>query len=652
MFSTKPWCFEETRRRSTRRDPFEAEFFSGEGETEDSYGRTDALVREVLQNSLDASLRSGPVRVRFALSDAGHALGPEKSAAYLGGLVEHLDALKNDCVNTGRAVPAMSFLAIEDFGTRGLVGDPELTRDPEPDHAEDESFYWFWRNIGRSGKRGSARGRWGLGKTVFPSSSKINCLFGYTIRASDSRRMIMGQAITKIHKVGTREYEPEGFFCDPDARGEVQLPFTDPRVISRFVSDFGLSRKDETGLSVVVPYPLDFFRPEDVIRSVLVHFFVPIIKRELVVDVSGPGIDDTRINADTIRTVAAGLTWNGSLTDKKHAPPPLDFAEWAIRQQREMAMRFLNVAGDTTAPQWSENLFPPGMLDELRREFRDGQRLAIRVPVTIERKGGGRIGTYFDAFIEPVTDVTRGEDYFVREGMTISQISTLAGCRGVRGLVLVDHEILSTLLGDAEGPAHTKWGENESRPDEKYEKWKWRVRFVKNSLSKLVGHLSPPPDKLEIDLLHDVFSIEDPKKTGHGKTRGRSPKPGEEPPEPLVIPEIDAPRPFRVVPLEDPHGFRIRTGDTPAAIPIRLRVRVAYDVPDGNPFSGANYSPFDFVFDDGASTPVDVTHRGILFVNREDNRIEFDVLDQDFDLEVTGFDPLRDLIVDVREVKE
>lgn len=196
-------------------------------------------------------------------------------------------------------------------------------------------------------------------------------------------------------------------------------------------------------------------------------------------------------------------------------------------QQRELSFQFLKPAGETTAPQWSEGLFPAEALASLRMNFADGQRVAIRVPLTLEMKDGAKNATYFDAFLEPAPSLGKGEDYFVREGMTISQISTLTGARGVRGLVLVDHEHLSSLLGDSEGPAHTKWGENESRPGERYEKWVSRLRFVKHSLAKLVQYLSPPPEKLEFDLLQDIFSIDDPSKVGHSKKRGKLPKDGD-----------------------------------------------------------------------------------------------------------------------------
>ena len=41
-----------------------------------------------------------------------------------------------------------------------------------PNPADNEHFYWFFRNIGRSGKRDEDAGSWGLGKWVFPDASK------------------------------------------------------------------------------------------------------------------------------------------------------------------------------------------------------------------------------------------------------------------------------------------------------------------------------------------------------------------------------------------------------------------------------------------------------------------------------------------------
>src|SRR5262249_31613702 len=148
------------------------------------------------------------VHVRFFLSREGMQIPPEKAASYLDGLTPHLSALNNELAANPRGAAPMSFLVIEDFGTRGLTGDDRRNEDPSPETEEQakQSFYWFWRNVGRPGKSGNDRGRWGLGKTVFPATSRINTLFGLTRRSTDNRVLLMGQAVTKVHSMGDQEY--------------------------------------------------------------------------------------------------------------------------------------------------------------------------------------------------------------------------------------------------------------------------------------------------------------------------------------------------------------------------------------------------------------------------------------------------------------
>jgi hypothetical protein len=630
------WSFEKSPPRQVRRDPFEAEFFTGDDDEDRESSRTDSLVREVIQNSLDASRNEGPVRVRFAVDLARQRTPQERAHLYLSRLVDHLDALGNEKVNRRVGVPEMDFLLIEDFGTHGLTGEPSRNDDPPVGAAGlPESFYWFWRNIGRSGKQGLNRGRWGLGKTVFPSSSRINAFFGLTIRSDDRRPLLMGQAITKIHKLGDTEYLPEAFFHDPTHSDAelIQMPFEAAAVIDQFRHDFQLERKDEPGLSVVIPYPIGRFSSADLIRSVVLHFFVPILQGLLEVEVVGE--EGTRVLLDhrSITDQASRINWNGSPRKKLHRMPPFELARWAIARQRSNDLTLLCLAGAAGVPQWGEDLFPRGLVDQLRQQIDRGDAIALRVPMTIEKKDGGRVESHFDVFLQRNSEGSRSDDYFVRGGMTISGITSLSGIRGVLGLVLVDHSELSTLLGDTEGPAHTEWGTGETRPEERYVRWKRRVTFVRNSVAKLFGLLSPPPKGLLEDLLRDIFSIEVP---SPGRP-SRSNRPGARTPgDPGPIPPAP-PRPFTLV--QDAGGFRVSNTDQKP--PERIRVRVAYDMPKGNPLS--MWSHFDFIFDDGRASPIRFQSRGARIENRKDNEFEIAPDEPIFEVEVSGFDLKRDL---------
>jgi hypothetical protein len=64
------WVFSELRGDDVRRGPNETELFKTEQTAEGEYAGTDALVREVLQNAIDAGSGNGPVRVRLAVHEA------------------------------------------------------------------------------------------------------------------------------------------------------------------------------------------------------------------------------------------------------------------------------------------------------------------------------------------------------------------------------------------------------------------------------------------------------------------------------------------------------------------------------------------------------------------------------------------------------
>ena len=633
------WEFEKVNPRNVRRDPFEAAFFAGEEESEEVYGRTDSLVREVLQNSLDARIDERPAEVRFAISLPSQRLALDIASRYLHGLPEHLEVMENEIVNARSGTPPMTWLAIEDFNTRGLTGDPARTSDPSED-AEREAFYWFWRNIGRSGKGGTDRGRWGLGKTVFPAASAINALFGLTIRHDDERRLLMGQAVTRAHTLNSVDYQPEAFFHDNRVGDGVQMPCEDPAWLSQFVDDFSLKRRGgQPGLSVVVPYPFSRLKAKELLRSVVVHYFLAIIRGELIVRVEGPDCPETVLNRDTIRMVTDGIEWdNRRRAQKKHAAPPFDLVEWAI-ETKKTDIRSLNLAGRTRVPEWTDELFPTGLREQLRGELSAGQRICARVPMTVELKQGVFQETAFDVFIERDANLDRGEDYFVRGGMTIAGVSTLGSTRGYRGLVFVDDPILSALLGDTEGPAHNDWSTGESRPDRTYAKWKRRVGFVKNSLQKLIGLLAPPPVGLDIDLLRDIFWLPEEGEGIPSETKGRRSKKKHAPPPPPPPPPPPSPKPYRIT--WSTGGFKVAsTGDGVA--PSRITVQAAYDIDDGNPLR--NWSPFDFAFE---KAPITVSAEGGQFEVKAGNRLEFVPDGNDFEIQAIGFDLARDVYVSV-----
>src|SRR5262249_44402719 len=144
------WVFEELRGAAVRREPNEAVLFKTEQTGEGEYAGNDHLVREILQNAVDARAGGEPVRVRFAIYAPEDAPAPARLAHYFQRLRTPLAGRQIDFDPDGVPNMPCRFLVCEDFGTRGLEGDTSLFQDPPPGVQSREDFFWFWRNIGRS----------------------------------------------------------------------------------------------------------------------------------------------------------------------------------------------------------------------------------------------------------------------------------------------------------------------------------------------------------------------------------------------------------------------------------------------------------------------------------------------------------------------
>ena len=122
------WRFREMQPGEMNVDPIEGEFFT----TEALRSITDALIRESIQNSLDASAGSEPVTVRFShhLNPVARADSNELRKLYIDGLSPHLLSKHSGLQETPPLVEPLSFIVIEDYGTRGLQGDILQYDDP------------------------------------------------------------------------------------------------------------------------------------------------------------------------------------------------------------------------------------------------------------------------------------------------------------------------------------------------------------------------------------------------------------------------------------------------------------------------------------------------------------------------------------------
>lgn len=636
------WAFAELRGDDVRRDPNEAELFKTEQTAEGEYAGTDALVREILQNSIDARCGDAPVRVRLAIHDVREAPSAARLAHYFARLQRPLAARQVAFNSRGAPQIPCRFLVVEDFATRGLEGDMLLFRDPHSGDRSRQDFYWFWRNIGRSGKTGDDLGRWGLGKTVYRAASRVGCMFGVTVRESDRRKLLMGQAVLQIHEHLGKEYKPEGYWCGGQNAHGLPLPIENTGELAEFCREWHITRTNEPGLSVVSPFVPEELKAERLLQAVIVHFFTRILRGELKVEVSGPGIGTVKLDKVEISAACRGIRWDGPPRTKRHIPPPIEFARECVAKTPEVVT---DVLAQDRVPEWNDSVLPDAILHNLRRKFSAGDLVGVRIRLALPRRSGAAFQGQLDIWLQRTSDEQRCDSYFVREGMTITKINSQASKRGVQALVVVDSGHLSELLGDTEGPAHEDWDTSADRPDHDWKLWKGRVKFVRRAVDGLVEVLTPPATEPDFDLLSDFFSIE---RTG-GEQRHR--RPGEDS---KLPPHVDFPVPpsapkwFHISPRPGGGGFTVgRVREVPMPPTPALRVSVAYDLPKGDPLK--NWSPLDFLIagSDGGLRP---KGRGLKAQSIQGNIVQLTEIEDDFHFAVEGFDQHRDLFVRVDEV--
>lgn len=621
-----PWYFRPLVKGEKIREPMQGEFFS----TDAMHNATEALVREAIQNSLDA-VSDTTVRVRIFLGTNSHALSPQEAALWFDGAWDHLHAPGNGLREPPQLGEPCPFLVYEDFGTTGLGGDPKQAFD-DPDQNND--FFYFFRAEGRTGKSGTNRGRWGIGKHVFPRSSRGSTFFGLTVRAEDSKRLLLGQMVLKSHRLNGTHFSSDGYFGDigPD---NFVLPISDGAILDHFCTGFRLSRQNEPGLSIVVPWIDPDFTLDHLKESVVRVCFYPILAGTLVVTIETPG-EKVEVNAETLVDVASGLKGERG----RELRPVVELAEWAAFRPDQDFIKLKPC--DPDRPAWSDDLIPADKLPIMRQALERGDKLAIRAFLTIREKGKQPRLTHFNFFLRQDGDES-GRPIFIRDGIIISDVRA-PRARGVRSLVVIEDEPLATLLGDSENPAHTQWQRDSSNFKGKYTYGPYCLAYVIKAVASLVHALHAVDEKPDETLLLDIFSLPVPKEEEQPHRPAARPGagPGSEPPEEPVILEPSQKR-FR---LQKVHGgFSITPGDKPTPLPIKLDIRMAYEVRRGNPLNKYHIADFQV---ERASIRFDPPCQGMEILTKKDNCISVKILDTDFRLTVVGFDEKRDLYVNVK----
>lgn len=623
------WNFNKVNPRFKNREATQGEFFSNDTELR-------GFIREAVQNSLDAKRPrvKGPVRVRIFVSGDEAALSPEKAARWFENGWPHFHSAGSGLRDAPGENEACRFIVYEDSGTTGLTGD--VTQHHEVAGVKNP-FYYFFRAEGQSNKTDGGRGRWGLGKFVFPRSSRIRSFFGLTVRHDDKKRLLVGQSILRSHHVGDRSYTPDGWFGRKPVRNEASLPVSDQRQINKFIADFGLKRGTDPGLTLVVPYCDERWTSAAVIESVVKDYFFPILNGQLVVTVESPEARCV-LDSDSLMTVVKTC----SRTLQVSMIPLIALSEWSLTQQENLRS-CMPLLQDHSVSGSGFSLLESNK-SELRAAWKETGRVSLRVPVTVYPTSGSPRSTFFDAFVERAEGTQQKYPIFIRDGIVISDVRTRS-IRDVNAIVSITDSALTSFLGDAENPAHTEWSEESSHFKGRYLHGAATLRFVRNAVAELCQLLVESTEDEDPVLLLDVFSV------GAGKNQVGVPVNFSAMSSRTTVPDFSrlkstptVPRrrkPFRLNSRKG--GFRIAEPTRTTELCSRLDVFVAYDCRRGNPLT--KFAETDFCLD---ADPVQIkAHLAVVQVIAPNHLVIYPQR-SGFSVTVAGFDINRDLFVQVR----
>lgn len=262
------WHFGQETGREQLNDPMSEHF------KDDLY---TSLVRESIQNSLDAAIGTGPVRVEFLYKQINSCDFPNffDLRSHIQGCIDYygndakkvykpmLDRFpKNDGMR--QTIP---YLRVADFNTKGMKyveGDTKST------------FYAFVRAIGVTVKdeTGARGGSFGYGKAAYYKMSPYSTIFISTMDTSE-RRCFEGASVLSTHKRNGKVLTSVGYYDNNEGK-----PVTEADCIP---VPF---RRDEQGSNIdIIGIEKDVDSVDNILKEVIRNFWMAIYEGNLEVKV-------------------------------------------------------------------------------------------------------------------------------------------------------------------------------------------------------------------------------------------------------------------------------------------------------------------------------------------------------------------------------
>jgi hypothetical protein len=424
------------------------------------------LVREAVQNSLDASLDAmTPVRMRFALSmvPSHHLVAARQFVAHIEDrLATCQDQFSSSRIPRYRQSAQMWVLLVEDFNTRGLEGDPLEWEKP----SRGNGFYHFFHGEGVTAKGRGKRGSFGMGKVVFFQASRVRSFFGLTNPVESQHARLMGQSLLASHEYDGKMFTPDGYwgesvYVESDgSRHELTIPCTDPEILDEFRRVFGLERVNEPGLSVVIPL-VDGPKYATLAKVIVEQFGFAIASGVLAVDVATANHPSMRLDENTLINAVKEVVPDNALELGKRINAWFALAA-LLSGHPQNSRNFLIPLGGTDRKELAE-IIPIASFVE---EFRQTERLEFTVEF-VELSGSLQSSRGFLAvLVLAEVEGRTGHVRFYRQSLEIPSAFT-SPVPGATILIATGDGWVADTLREMENPSHTEWnltGDLESSP--------------------------------------------------------------------------------------------------------------------------------------------------------------------------------------------
>lgn len=610
---------------------------SGTSTVEDNFANeertnVEILVRETLQNPLDARHMDDVVEVRYNLVSVDRQKSSFAQALFSAECCEHL--LAGKLISSTGLPDTIDFLVVEDFGTSGLEG---CYTDSSVD-GSSENWNAFWFREGEGAKPTRSNGGAGQGKITLYTASAIRTVLALTHRVSDGKRLLLGCCrFRQNYKIAgnAARWSKEGRWGETKDPEVLATPIEDVTLLAQLEEELGLKRNGRPGTTFIVPMPTGISL--DAIKEAVVNeFYFPIRRERLKVEIGDVVVDST-----SITKLARELGSGG-----RHASQFRSFLELAIKSHIDCPPMAKAKSGWVRDTKLSDICFEPAELKCLKAAFENSETINVDFPVRITKKDASEATTgLFRVILKQDLDGDQSHELFIRQDLGIDGERRLKGSRRIQpslALTFIDDLVLSAFLATAEEPTHRTWNAKRPKLAAQYKSPGEVLNAVRNAALRLVEFLTPAGKRDDTALsIYFADPTAPPVKRKGGKGTTTESTNADPAPE---IPEIPAPRTKPVDFVALANGFTVKSNPPEMilrTLPLRCEVEVAYATTFGDPFG--QWDAAEFWLNDEKAFPINIS--GVSDLVRDGNQISFNMTHPVSEIQITGFDANRQLEV-------